>query len=78
MFLQNTNNKVIPAACFYKIPMTIIPSVHLPMEIELKQRLAEDDNHLRIQRLGVGRSSLRIVSKAKTGEVEESRASFQR
>ena len=75
MFLQNTNNKIIPAACFYEIPMTI--SVHLPMEIELTQRLAEDDNHLRIQRLGVGRSSSRIVSMVKTGEVEESRASFQ-
>ena len=24
MFLQNTNNKIIPAACFYEIPMTII------------------------------------------------------
>ena len=47
------------------------------MEIELKQRLAEDDNHLRIPRFGVGRSSWRIASMAKTGEVEESRASFQ-
>ena len=49
------------------------------MEIELRQRLVGDDTHLRIQRLGVRRSSSRIVPMAKKFEIrerEESLASF--